>query len=209
MTAITETALQLPYRGRRAIFPMKTKIAVLLLALFTIFITWRARVLEMALDRLDAEPALVSQPAPEFSLTTLDGSRTVSLSDFRGQKKVVISFWASWCGPCREEMPALVDFYKRNHGESSDFEILAVSIDEDAKQASSFAAAQKMNFPVLLDDHQKMAEAYHIDSIPTMLVIDKDGKVTYGHIGYDVSMTYWLTQQLGIKEKTSRGGSEQ
>lgn len=185
---------------------VKAILGIAVLAAFTILITWRAKVLEDILQGESEQPALVNQPAPEFSLATLDG-RTVSLKDFRGQKKVVVSFWASWCGPCRLEMPALTDFYKRNHDDSSDFEILAVSIDEDPKAASAFATAQKLNFPVLLDANQKIAEAYQVDGIPTMFIIDKDGRIIHGHIGYDMSMPYWLLRELGIKEKKSAKGA--
>ena len=184
----------------------KAILGVCILATFTIFIVWRAGRLETALQEESEEPALVQKQAPDFSAVTLDG-RTVSLADFRGQKKVVVAFWASWCGPCRLEMPSLVDFYKRNHSDSSDFEILAVSIDEDAADASSFATAQKLNFPVLLDQHQKMARAYGVEAIPTMFVIDKDGKVIYGHTGFRSTMDYWLANELGIKGKKRTQGS--
>jgi peroxiredoxin len=179
---------------------VRAMVGIALLAAFTILITWRARVLEEILERQSAEPALVSHLAPEFSASTLDG-QTVSLKDFRGHKKVVLSFWASWCGPCRLEMPGLIEFYKHNHNDSSDFELLAISIDEDPKNAADFASAQKLNFPVLLDPKQKIAQSYQVNGIPTMLVVDKDGKITYGHIGYDMSMSYYLNRELGIKKK--------
>ena len=184
--------------------PLKAILAIAALATFTILITWRARVLEKTLEGESEQPALVDKMAPSFSATTLDG-RTVSLADFRGQKKVVVSFWASWCGPCRMEMPALIKFYQDNHRATSDFEILAVSIDGDPKDVSDFATAQKMTFPVLLDPRQKMANSYEVDGIPTMFVIDKNGKITYGHAGFDMSMEYQLAHQLGIKLKNSAG----
>jgi peroxiredoxin len=185
---------------------VRALVGIAVLAAFTILITWRARVLEEILERQSKEPALVSQPAPEFSASTLDG-QTVSLKDFRGRKRVVLSFWASWCGPCRLEMPGLIEFYKRNHNDSSDFELLAISIDEDPKNAAEFATAQKLNFPVLLDPQQKIAQSYQVDGIPTMLIVDKDGKVTYGHIGYDMMMSYSLSRELGIKKKMAEEGA--
>lgn len=178
------------------------------LAAFTVLITWRAEVLETTLHGDSEQPALVDKPAPNFSASTIDG-RTVSLADFRGQKNVVISFWASWCGPCRIEMPALVQFYKKNHTEASDFELLAVSIDEDPKDATDFATAQKLLFPVLLDSRHKVADAYDIDGIPTMFVVDKGGKIIYGHSGYDLAMEFRLATELGIKgKKEPQGASE-
>ena len=179
-------------------------LAIALLAVFTVLLTWRASLLETTLQRESEQPELVDKAAPDFSALTLEG-RTVSLADFRGQKKVVVTFWASWCGPCRIEMPSLIQFYKRNHSEASDFEILAISIDEDPKAAASFATAMKLNFPVLLDSSKTVANAYGVEGIPTMFVIDKAGKVIYGHAGFDATMEFRLANELGIKPKTAEG----
>ena len=181
-------------------------LGIVVLALLTILLSWRASILETALQRQSEQPELVDKPAPDFSALTLDG-RTVSLADFRGQKKVVVSFWASWCGPCRLEMPSLVQFYKTNHRDASDFEILAVSIDDDPKAAADFATAMKLNFPVLVDPDKKIANAYQVEGIPTMFVIDKDGKVIYGRAGYDATMTFQLASELGIKDNKNAEGS--
>jgi peroxiredoxin len=197
-------ALESPVNQIQRAPSLKAIAALVVLAAFTVFITWHAVSLETFLQREGDQPALVDEVAPTFSATTLDG-RTVSLADFRGQKKVIVSFWASWCGPCRMEMPSLVKFYQDNHNPSSDFELLAVSIDDVAKDASDFAATQKLNFPVLLDPGQKMANSYLVHSIPTMFVIDKDGKVIYGHTGFDADMEYELAHELGIKLKSAAG----
>jgi peroxiredoxin len=181
-------------------------LGIVVLALLTVLLTWRASILETALQRQSEQPELVDKPAPDFSGLTLDG-RSVALADFRGQKKVVVTFWASWCGPCRLEMPSLIQFYKTNHRDSSDFEILAVSIDEDPRAAADFATAMKLNFPVLVDPDKKIANAYQVEGIPTMFVIDKDGKVIYGRAGYDAAMTFQLAAELGIKDNKNAEGS--
>src|SRR5258708_13325871 len=108
---------------------VKTILGIVVLAAFTILMTWRARVLENNLESESERPALVDKLAPDFSASTLDG-RTVSLADYRGQKKVIVTFWASWCGPCRLEMPGLIRFCKKNHNHSSHSEILSVSLDQ-------------------------------------------------------------------------------
>ena len=179
-------------------------LGIAILAILTVLLTWRANVLEATLERESEQPELVDKQAPDFSASTLDG-RTVSLGDFRGQKKVVVTFWASWCGPCRLEMPTLVEFYKNNHTDSSDFEILAVSIDDAPKEAADFASAMKLNFPVLFDSGKRIADAYGVEGIPTMFVIDKAGKVIYGRAGYDATMQYQLSRELDIAAKTTGG----
>lgn len=196
-----------PEPSIRPVFSRKMMMGVVVLALITILLTWRARVLELTLERQSQEPELVNKAAPDFAAATLDG-QTVRLADFRGQKKVVVSFWASWCGPCRLEMPELVKFYKAHHTQDSDFELLAVSIDDDAKAAADFATSEKLNFPVLLDPQQKMANAFGVDGIPTLFVIDKNGKITYGHIGYDGIMQYSLANALGIDLTRQKGAQD-
>ena len=181
-------------------------LGVVVLAIVTVLLTWRASLLESRLEEEREQPELVSKTAPDFSASTLDG-RTVTLADFRGQKKVVVAFWASWCGPCRLEMPNLIQFYKNNHSDSSDFEILAVSIDENPNEAQNFASAMKLNFPVLIDPRQRMANAFGVEGIPTMFVIDKAGKVVYGRAGFDGTMEVRLANALGITLK-SAGGSQ-
>jgi peroxiredoxin len=203
MDTITLNDTQAPVRRELS---TKVILAIGFLAALTILLIWRASVLETRLIRESEEPALIDKPAPDFSASTLDG-QTVSLADFHGQKNVVVSFWASWCGPCKLEMPAMIKFYKANHNSSSDFEILAISIDEDTKDATDFAAAQKLNFPVLLDPKQRVAKAYEVEGIPTLFVIDKNGKIIYGHQGFDMAMEYQLTRELGIKQKKPAEGA--
>ena len=177
---------------------------IALLVILTVILTYRAELLERSLAEEGERPELVDKPAPDFSALTLDG-RTVALSDFHGRKNIVVTFWASWCGPCRLEMPALIKFYQNNHSAASDFEILAVSIDQDPKEALDFATAEKLNFPVLIDASQKIAGAYQVDGIPTMFVINKEGKVIYGQSGFNPGMEFVLAKELGIDLKQTGG----
>jgi peroxiredoxin len=177
--------------------------AIAALAAFTVFITWKAKRLETGLEGPDATEALINKPAPPFSLSKLDGT-TVSLADYRG-KKVVVSFWASWCGPCRMEMPVLRAFYEKNHKLHDNFEILAVSLDDNRRDPEEYAESLKLSFPVLLDLDSATGKAYGAESIPTLYVIDESGTVRYGQVGFDPSLELQLYRQLGIKPRNPFG----
>jgi peroxiredoxin len=168
------------------------------LALFTVFITWRAKTIERALASHDAISSLNGKPAPSFTLDSLDGHK-VSLADYRGKKKVVISYWASWCGPCRVELPEMKTFYEKYHKDDSDFEFVAISIDDDRESAESYAQKAKLPFPVLLDLGHEAANAYSVEAIPATFIVDKDGKVAHTQTGLDEAMEVKLLVRLGIK----------
>jgi peroxiredoxin len=180
-------------------------LAIVGLAAFTVWITWRAKGLESRLARDDEAATLRNGPAPDFSLSSIDGS-TISLGDYRGKKKLVLTYWASWCGPCRLEMLSLRSFYQHVHKADSNFEILAISIDDDAGAAERFAAQSKLIFPVLLDSTQKVATAYGVTAIPTTFIVDESGTIIYGHTGFETSMEFILAQELGIKNYTPAMG---
>ena len=168
------------------------------LAIFTVFITWKAKALEKHMRERGEASALVNKPAADFTLSSLDGEQ-VSLADYRGKKKVVLSFWASWCGPCRMELPVLANFYKKYHKDSSDFEILAISIDDDREAAEAYAAKAKLPFPVLLDPDSKAADLYSVDGIPTVFIVDTQGKIIEGITGMNPAIEVQLALRLGIK----------
>jgi len=177
-----------------------TIVAIAAFALFTIWIGWRAKTLERSFAPDREIEAMTNRPAPGFALPSID-NRTVSLSDFHGKKKLVVSFWASWCGPCRLELPMLRSFYQRNHKPESDFEFLAISIDEDRAAAEAAARDGKLPFPVLLDTEGKVARAFHVQSIPALFVIDVNGKVVHGDVGVSPAVSLLLAQYLGIVDK--------
>lgn len=115
--------------------------------------------------------------APDWELAGLDG-KTVKLSDFKG-KVVVLNFWATWCPPCRREIPDLIALQKKY---GKDLVVVGVSLDENGLAAvKSFVAKNGINYPVVMGD-QKIASAYGgITAIPTTFVIDRAGKIA-GHI---------------------------
>lgn len=178
---------------------------IAVLALFTVFITWRAKSLEKRLNEQNDASALVNKQAADFSLPSLEDQK-IALADYRGKKKVVLSFWASWCGPCRMELPVLANFYRKYHRADSNFEILAVSVDEDRDEAEAYARKAKLPFPVLLDPHSTVADAYSVDGIPTMYIIDTNGKILSGNTGMDAAMEARLAIQLGIDLRQPKPG---
>jgi peroxiredoxin len=172
--------------------------AIAVLVAFTIFITWRVKRLEKSVLSRTSASVMISKNAPEFTLPALNGD-TVSLADYRGKKTVVVSYWASWCGPCKVELPELREFYKRYHKADANFEILAISIDEQKDDAEKYAEAEELPFPVLFDPQSKTADAYSVEGIPTMFVIDKSGKIVHAHLGLDQAMQIQLMGELGLK----------
>jgi peroxiredoxin len=177
----------------------KIWLLVLLFLAATIALTWKAKALEKRLHRDSSSPsALVNNPAPDLQLASLSG-QSVSLQDFRGKKKVVISFWASWCGPCRLELPVLQAFYEKYHSGSDTFEILAVSTDEDRSEAEKYVKQAGLGFPILWDPHGEAQSAFGVDSIPALFVIDEKGKVLSVDVGFDSAMEFKLLQRLNLK----------
>jgi peroxiredoxin len=180
-------------------------LAIAGLAIITVWLNWQAKALEFRLHGHNPGAMLTGKPAPAFALLALDG-RTVSLTDFRG-KNVVLSFWASWCGPCRLEAPVLTAFYQRTHKEHADYEVLAISLDETREAAQKAAGELKMPFPVLLDLTGTVGRDYLVEGIPTLVVIDKFGTVRYSSVGFDMTMGIMLAQQLGIRNYTPTGAT--
>lgn len=178
---------------------------IAILALFTVFITWQAKLLEKRIHERSEASALVNKRAADFALPSLDEQK-IALADYRGKKKVVLSFWASWCGPCRMELPLLADFYRKYHKADSNFEILAVSVDDDRGEAEAYARKAKLPFPVLLDPKSAVADAYSVEGIPTMYVIDTNGTILWGNSGMDTAMEVRLAIQLGIDLRPRKQG---
>jgi len=123
---------------------------------------------------------LSPEPAPQFSLES-NGGAEVSLQDYSGQV-VMINFWASWCGPCRQEMPLLEDLYQRY--EPLGFTLLGVNVDEDTSAAVSYLQEVSVSFPVLFDTASTVSEAYDVIAMPSTILIGRDGKLRYIHHGY-------------------------
>jgi cytochrome c biogenesis protein CcmG/thiol:disulfide interchange protein DsbE len=118
--------------------------------------------------------------APEFSLKDANG-RTVHLSDYKG-KVVLLDFWATWCGPCKVEIPWFMEF--ENRFKDQGFAVLGVSMDEDGWGAiSPYVRERKMNYRVLLGDDKVSTSYGGLDALPTTLLIDREGNIASVHEG--------------------------
>lgn len=145
-----------------------------------IWLAWPLLMHKAAQAIIAAQQIGVSKGAPDFTLKDTNGKR-VSLSDFKG-KVVVLNFWATWCGPCKTEIPWFIDFQKE--WEARGFTVLGVSMDEDGwKVINPYVAEKKINYPVLLAD-ENVNKAYGgIDALPTTFILGRDGKVAFLHAG--------------------------
>lgn len=122
----------------------------------------------------------LSGPAPNFTLKNLKGE-TVKLSDYKG-KVVMINFWASWCPPCRQEMPLLEQMSKDLS--AAGFILLGVNIDEELSDATDFLKTSPVTFPILLDPTAKVADLYKNEAMPSSYFVDRNGNLAYLHKGY-------------------------
>lgn len=118
--------------------------------------------------------------APDFTLRSAGGPN-VRLQEHRG-RVVMVNFWATWCGPCRQEMPHLNRLYGKYR--EAGFTLLGVNIDDDQAKAVGLATRLGLQFPVLLDTDKSVSRLYDLSTMPSTVLIDRDGRVRYVHLGY-------------------------
>lgn len=127
----------------------------------------------------------VGKMAPDFELDTLDG-QTLVLSQLKG-KPVLVNFWATWCGPCRYEMPFLQQVYEEWPDDK--LVLLAVNVGESSSDVSQFMQSQGFSFTVLLDSQAAVAQQYNVMGIPSTFFIDSDGVIQNIKVGVFQSHT--------------------
>ncbi|WP_087974288.1 redoxin domain-containing protein [Oceanobacillus rekensis] len=140
---------------------------------------------ENASDAADKTGLAIGDIAPDFELETSEGE-TVRLSDYRG-KRVLVNFWATWCPPCRAEIPDMQKLY-----DNKDVAILAVNMAETPDTVTEFVKEYEMTFPVPMDAESEVIDTYQVQAYPTSYMIDSNGRIQYMRLG---AMNYDLMVQ--------------
>jgi len=123
----------------------------------------------------------VGQPAPAFTLPLRGSSTPLQLGTLRGQV-VMVNFWASWCGPCREEFPLLDQMYKKY--KPLGFTMLGVNVEPDSNDAEGFIAKTPVTFPIAFDKDGAVSKLYRVAGMPSTVLIDRQGVLRWVHRGY-------------------------
>ena len=142
----------------------------------------------LCLAALVAVPALATTiatlragaPAPTFQLNSSSG-RAVRLADLKGQI-VLVNFWASWCGPCRKEMPILEQLNRQYHNKG--VALVGVNVEPDSGAAAAWLKDTPVSFPILFDVDSKVSKLYQVEGMPNTVILDRKGIVRYIHRGY-------------------------
>jgi thiol-disulfide isomerase/thioredoxin len=139
-----------------------------------------------------ASADIVGQPAPDFALRSMQGP-SMRLSEHLGEV-VVINFWATWCGPCRQEMPLLENIYKKY--KPMGFTLVGVNVEPDAKGAEAWLSKQKpVSFPIAFDTDSKVSKMYKVAGMPSTVFVDRKGNIRVMHKGYKPGdEDFYLTQ---------------
>lgn len=191
-----------PRRTTEAVLQKKATWRGLILLLAALGMVW------IALSRVPVKPteARSEQPAapragyiaPDFTLNTLDGG-AITLSDLRGQA-VLVNFWASWCPPCRAEMPAIQRVYERYRDQG--FTVLAVDLQESDRQVAAFSSSLGLTFPILMDRDGSVFNRYQVKALPSTFFVDRQGVIRDVAVGGPMAEPFIESQ---VMELLARG----
>jgi peroxiredoxin len=175
---------------------MKIAIAILLVCAFAVFSVRVKNQLNSKTSPLTE--VKLHQPMPDFSLPDANG-QMVKLSDVsRNNQVVMINFWASWCVPCRMEMP---DFEKMYAGKKArGFTILAIDEDKEREKADAYLKSKPVTFPILIDGDGAIAKRFGIEALPTTILVGRDGKVLRVIEGVEPYIEFVVENELREKK---------
>lgn len=138
------------------------------------------RLIATALLAVFTQLATAAETSPDFTLASHQGDN-LRLAEQRGDV-IMLNFWASWCGPCRKEMPLLDELHQRY--EAAGFQVWGVNVDAERADAEEMLRRIPVNFPILFDTTSKVSKLYGVDAMPSSVFIDRDGNVRHIHRGY-------------------------
>ena len=131
-------------------------------------------------------------PAPDFTLKSASGEN-LRLSEMRGDV-VMINFWASWCGPCRQEMPILSELHDKY--KAMGFTVLGVNVEENSSEARKLLKEMPVSFPVLFDNDSTVSKQYDVVAMPSTVLVDRNGNMRYLHKGYKPGLENTYVEQV-------------
>jgi peroxiredoxin len=131
-------------------------------------------------------------PAADFTLKSSSG-QNIRLSEYRGQV-VLINFWASWCGPCRQEMPQLDAIHEKYT--DLGFTVFGVNVEQDRDMADKVLRDIPVSFPILFDDNNQVSQLYDVDAMPVTVLVDRNGDIRFMHRGYKPGYEQKYEQQV-------------
>ncbi len=153
---------------------------------------WIFTVLTGILLAMPVTAGVMSGEAPDFTLKSHSG-KNIRLSELRGEV-VLINFWASWCGPCRQEMPLLDELH--NKYKPLGFTVLGVNVEQDPYQARKLLKDMPVSFPVLFDDSSVVSRQYDVVAMPSTVLVDRSGNMRYLHKGYKPGLEEVYLEQV-------------
>ena len=127
------------------------------------------------------EQRFLAPDAPDFTLPSLTSDQTMTLSDYRGEV-VYLSFWASWCIPCRQEMPILSGLWDKHR--DAGLRIIGINVDENIDAARQFAQDYDIEFPLVRDQNRAVSKLYRVAGYPSHYIVDRKGKVRFSAMGF-------------------------
>ena len=141
----------------------------------------------------NGEQRFEARKAMDFTLPVLAGEGAVTLSDYQGEV-VYLTFWASWCVPCRTEMPYLAQLWERHH--ENGFRVIAINVDENIEDALKFAAEQDVPFAMVRDEGRELSNAYKVPGFPTHYLLDRRGRIRYSGLGFNLKDVAAVSQEV-------------
>lgn len=139
------------------------------------------------------EQRFEAKQAPDFSLPALGADTIISLQDYQGEV-MYLTFWASWCVPCRQEMPYLAQLWQRHHEDG--LQVIGINEDEDIGAAREFAQHHAIPFPLVQDPGRAVSKLYRVPGFPTHFIVDRRGKIRFSGIGFNLADVAAVTQEI-------------